>query len=107
MALAITAWAISLAIQAPWTPWFTIILWSVIGIGLVIRVVGGTRRRHESLGAFHDLNQIYLGRTRIPHFDGTSPKSAEIGHPFPSSEYSPHRENETNGEEEPPLRSES
>lgn len=83
VALAFIAWAISLAIQAPWTPWFTITLWSVIGIGLVIRVVGGTRRKHESLDAFHDMNQIYLGRTRTPHFDGTSPESAEIGHPFP------------------------
>ncbi|RLP78585.1 hypothetical protein D9V34_17375 [Mycetocola lacteus] len=86
VALAFIAWAISLAIQAPWTPWFTIILWSVIGIGLVVRVARGSRRKQQPLDAFHDMNQIYLGRTQTPHFDGTSPESAEIGHPFSGDE---------------------
>lgn len=107
LALALVAWAISLAIQAPWTPWFTIVLWSVIGIGLVVRVVRGARGKQEPLDAFQEMNQIYLGQTRTPHFDGTSPESAEIGHPFPSAEHLARQEHETNGEEKPPLRSES
>ena len=99
--LAFIAWAISLAIQAPWTPWFTIVLWSVIGIGLVVRVVRGSKQKHEPLDAFHDMNQIYLGRTQTPRVDGTSPKSVEIGHPFPSDELPSRRENQLGGEEPP------
>lgn len=99
--LAFIAWAISLAIQAPWTPWFTIGLWSVIGIGLVVRAVRGSKRMQEPLDAFHDMNQIYLGRTQTPRVDGTSPKSVEIGHPFPSDELPSRRENELGGEEPP------
>lgn len=101
VALAFIAWAISLAVQAPWTPWFTIVLWSVIGIGLVVRVVRGSRRKQEPLDAFQDVNQIYLGRTQTPHFDGTSPESVEIGHPFPGDELPSRRENELGGEEPP------
>ena len=103
VALAFIAWAISLAIQAPWTPWFTIILWSVIGIGLVVRVARGSRRKQQPLDAFHDMNQIYLGRTQTPHFDGTSPESAEIGHPFPAMNLPPAKKM-TLGGEEPPHR---
>jgi len=99
--LAFIAWAISLAIQAPWTLWFTIVLWSVIGIGLVVRVVRGSKGKQAPLDAFHDMNQIYLGRTQTPHVDGTSPESEEIGHPFPRDELPSHRGNELGGEDLP------
>lgn len=95
LALALLFWAVSLAIEAPWTPWFTTVLWAVIGAGFFVRVVKNTRRKQSRLDAFHDLNEIYQGRTSTPPVDGTSAESAEIGHPFPGDRHSSPSENES------------
>lgn len=77
--LAVAAWAVSLALEAPWRPWFTIALWSIIGIGLVVRLLRGRQRTRSRLDAFGSVNEIYLGRTYSPDISGTAVDSAEIG----------------------------
>lgn len=90
--LLLVAWAVSLAIDAPWTPWFMIALWAAIGIGFVVRIVRGPRGRRSSPDAFHDLNQIYLGRTQTRSPAGTSAETVEVGHPFPRPQPPSHRD---------------
>lgn len=83
LVLTILLWAVSLAIEAPWTPGFTIVLWAVIGIGTVLRIVRRGRRPRTPLDPFHDLNQIYQGRNQTSHMGRLSAESAEISHAFP------------------------
>lgn len=96
--LLLLAWAGSLAITAPWTPWFTIALWTTIGVGLLVRILRGRGRKTAPLDAFHEMNQVYLGRTRTPRIDGTAPESAEIGRPFPDAADSSGRGSATRSE---------
>ncbi|MFD1203235.1 hypothetical protein ACFSWE_12225 [Leucobacter albus] len=77
--LAVAAWAVSLALEAPWRPWFAVALWSIIGVGLVARVLRRKKLARSRLDAFGGLNEIYLGRTYSPDISGTAVDSAEIG----------------------------
>lgn len=86
--LTLAAWAVSLAVQARWAPWFTIVLWAAIGIGFVARIGTRSRKKRASLDAFHDLNQIYQGRPQTPYLYGAAAESSEVGRPFPDSESS-------------------
>ncbi|GAA2823421.1 hypothetical protein GCM10010471_00890 [Leucobacter komagatae] len=105
LGVAFIGWVISLAIKAPWTPWFTIAFWAVVAVGLVVRVLTRSRGKRTSLDAFQDLNQIYQGRTQTPAPGHVAAQSVEIGEPFRNSPPSAPDPNEVSGEEEPPLRS--
>lgn len=40
-------------------------------------------RPRSRLDPFHDVNQIYQGRTQTPHTGRLSAESAEVAHAFP------------------------
>lgn len=82
LVLVLLAWAISLAIKAPWTPWFTIILWAVIGIGFIVRIASGIGKKQEALDAFRDVNEIFQGRIQTPYGEAPPVESSEVGRPF-------------------------
>lgn len=86
LSAAFIGWVVSLALEAPWVPWFTVALWGTIGIGLVVRTVRGATRTREPLDAFREVNQTLLGQTHTPPLDDPNQKSAEIGSPFPESD---------------------
>lgn len=105
LGVAFIGWVVSLAIKAPWTPWFTIIFWTVLAVGVLVRVLTRSRGKRSSLDAFQDLNQIYQGRTQTPAPGHVPAQSVEIGEPFRNSPPRAPDPNEVSGEEEPPLRS--
>lgn len=103
LVLAFIAWAVSLAIDAPWTPWFTIVFWTVIAVGLLARLVRAATWKRAAPDAFKDMNQIYQGRTDTPYLGNLPAQSVEIGEPFPGTGPIPASTEEPGGAEEPPL----
>lgn len=83
LALALLAWIVSIAIEASWTPWFTIALWTAIGVGMVLRIVRKNRRKTTSLDAFQRVNEIYQGRTQSPYVQRSATENSQFGEPFP------------------------
>ncbi len=103
--LLVVAWAASLAIEAPWTPWFTICLWGAIGLGLLAQIVRGSSDRRSAVNAFDHVNEIYQGRSHAPDVSGAVVESVEVGHLPPRPQPISYREGRKNGEEESPRRS--
>lgn len=82
LTLALLAWMVSIAIEAPWTPWLTIALWAAIGVGMVVRILT-KRRKTTSLDAFQRVNEIYQGRTQSPYVERSVTENSQFGEPFP------------------------
>lgn len=86
--LTFAAWVVSIAIQAPWSPWFTIGFWTIIGVGLALRLAASTGRKDKPIDAFHDVNDIYLGRSRTPYAERSVNETSQIAEAPPMPEKS-------------------
>lgn len=103
LVLAFIAWALSLAIGAPWAPWFAIVFWTLIAVSLMARLVRAAKWKRAAPDAFKDMNQIYQGRTETPYLGSLPAQSVEIGEPFLGTGPFPVLPEDTGGAEEPPL----